>query len=51
MKIALTAHKQNITDLTAKRDLLQSKIDSGASDVNTRIEKIINSSIPQKIVI
>ena len=50
MKLALTAHKQNITDLTAKRDLLQSKIDSGASD-EVRIEKIINSSIPQKIVI
>tara|TARA_Y100000004_G_scaffold52676_1_gene58440 strand:- start:5001 stop:5453 length:453 start_codon:yes stop_codon:yes gene_type:complete len=32
MEAALTAHKQNIADLTAKRDLLQSKIDSGASD-------------------
>ena len=32
MEAALTAHKQNITDLTAKKNLLQSKIDSGASD-------------------
>ena len=32
MEAALTSHKQNITDLTAKKNLLQSKIDSGASD-------------------
>ncbi len=31
MEAALTAHKQNLSDLTAKRDLIQSKIDSGAS--------------------
>ena len=31
MEAALTAHKQNITDLTAKKNLIQGKIDSGAN--------------------
>ena len=31
MEAALTAHKQNITDLTTKKNLLQGKIDSGAN--------------------